>query len=103
MPCRGRPGGQHQRPGDGQPDDHQRRLRLLPYLEPGTYTTTLSTSSYVDRQGTQPATQTVGVAATQISRLQFDYDEAATLSVGLVAPSSAVIPSGIALTVPTAT
>jgi hypothetical protein len=44
----------------------------------------------------------VGVTATQISRVQFDYDRAATLSVGLVAPSGAVIPTGtygIAMTV----
>jgi hypothetical protein len=72
---------------------------FFPYLNPGTYTATLGTTGYVDRQGTQPATQTVGVTATQISRLQFDYDRAATLSVALAAPSTAVIPSGIALTV----
>jgi type II secretory pathway pseudopilin PulG len=75
---------------------------FFPYLDPGTYTATLSSSGYVDRQGNQPATQTVGVTATQISRVQFDYDRAATLSVGLVAPSGSVIPtgtSGIAMTV----
>jgi prepilin-type N-terminal cleavage/methylation domain-containing protein len=75
---------------------------FFPYLDPGTYTATLGGSGYVDRQGNQPATQTVGVTATQISRLQFDYDRAATLSVGLVAPTGAVIPTGtygIAMTV----
>ena len=72
------------------------------YLDPGTYTATLSTTGYVDRQGGQPATQSVGVTASQITRVQFDYDRAATLSVGLVAPSGAVIPTGtygIAMTV----
>jgi hypothetical protein len=72
------------------------------YLDPGTYTATISTSGYVDRQGNQPATQSVGVTASQITRVQFDYDEAATLSVGLVAPSGAVLPTGtygIAMTV----
>jgi hypothetical protein len=52
--------------------------------------------------GGQPATQSVGVTASQITRVQFDYDRAATLSVGLVAPSGAVIPTGtygIAMTV----
>jgi prepilin-type N-terminal cleavage/methylation domain-containing protein len=72
---------------------------FFPYLEPGTYTATLSTSGYVDRQGNQPATQTVGVTATQISKVQFDYDQAATLSVALTTPAGAAIPSGIALTV----
>jgi type II secretory pathway pseudopilin PulG len=69
------------------------------YLDPGTYTATISTSGYVDRQGSQPASQSVGVTASQITRVQFDYDQAATLSVGLVAPSGAVLPSGIAMTV----
>jgi type II secretory pathway pseudopilin PulG len=69
------------------------------YLDPGTYTATFSISGFVDRQGNQPATQSVGVTASQITKVQFDYDEAATLSVGLVAPSLAVIPSGIAMTV----
>ena len=69
------------------------------YLDPGTYTASIGTTGYVDRQGSQPATQTAGVTASQITRVQFDYDRAATLSVGLVAPSGAVIPSGIAMTV----
>jgi type II secretory pathway pseudopilin PulG len=72
------------------------------YLDPGTYTATLPSSTYVDRQGNRPATQTVGVTASQITKAQFDYDEAATLSVGLVAPSGAVIPTGtygVAMTV----
>ena len=69
------------------------------YLDPGTYTASLSTTGYVDRQGNRPATQAAGVTASQITKVQFDYDEAATLSVGLVAPSLVVIPSGIAMTV----
>ena len=71
------------------------------YLDPGTYTATITASGYVDRQGNQPATLSVGVTASQITRVQFDYDQAATLSVGLVTPSGAVatIPSGIAMTV----
>ena len=72
------------------------------YLDPGTYTATMSTTGHVDRQGGQPATQTVAVTASQISRLQFDYDRAATLSVTLAAPTGAVIPTGtygVAMTV----
>jgi type II secretory pathway pseudopilin PulG len=72
------------------------------YLDPGTYTATFNVSGFVDRQGNQPATQSVGVTASQITKVQFDYDESATLSVGLVAPSGSVIPTGgtgIAMTV----
>jgi type II secretory pathway pseudopilin PulG len=72
------------------------------YLDPGTYTATLPSSTYVDRQGNRPATQSVGVTASQITKAQFDYDEAATLSVALIAPSGAVIPTGtygVAMTV----
>jgi type II secretory pathway pseudopilin PulG len=71
------------------------------YLGPGTYTATLPSSTYVDRQGNRPASQTAGVTASQITQVQFDYDRAATLSVGLVPPSGATasIPSGIAMTV----
>jgi type II secretory pathway pseudopilin PulG len=69
------------------------------YLDPGTYTVTLNTAGYVDRQGNQPAVQTASVQAAQITTVQFDYDRAATLEVGLVPPAGAVIPSGIAVTV----
>jgi type II secretory pathway pseudopilin PulG len=69
------------------------------YLDPGTYTATFNVTGFVDRQGNQPATQAVGVTASQITKVQFDYDEAATLSVGLVVPSGAALPSGIAMTV----
>jgi prepilin-type N-terminal cleavage/methylation domain-containing protein len=72
------------------------------YLDPGTYTVTLNTTGYVDRQGNQPAVQTVDVEESQISELLFDYDRAATLSLSLVTPSgspTAAIPAGIPLTV----
>jgi Tfp pilus assembly protein PilV len=72
------------------------------YLDPGTYTATLPSSTHVDRQGNRPASQAAGVTAGQITKLQFDYDEAATLAVGLVAPTGSVIPTGtygIAMTV----
>jgi type II secretory pathway pseudopilin PulG len=71
------------------------------YLAPGDYDVTLNTTGYVDRQGGQPAVQTVAVQEGQISNLNFDYDRAATLQVGLVTPSgtASAIPAGIALTV----
>jgi len=57
------------------------------YLDPGTYTVTLNTTGYVDRQGNRPAVQTVAVQAGQITSVNFDYDRAATLSLGLVTPA----------------
>jgi type II secretory pathway pseudopilin PulG len=69
------------------------------YLEPGDYDISLNTGGYVDRQGGQPAVQAVAVQAGQVSNLQFDYDRAATLQAGLVAPAGAAIPAGLALTV----
>jgi hypothetical protein len=69
------------------------------YLDPGTYTVSLSTAGHVGRQGDQPAVQTGAVLASQITTLQFDYDRAATLDVALLAPAGAEIPAGIATTV----
>jgi prepilin-type N-terminal cleavage/methylation domain-containing protein len=69
------------------------------YLEPGDYDVSLNTTGYVDRQGGQPALQTIAVQAGQISNLQFDYDRASTLSLSLAAPSSSAIPAGLPLTV----
>ncbi len=69
------------------------------FLDPGTYTVTLSTTGYVDRQLNQPSTQTVTVVAAQITKIQFDYDLAATLVVTVTVPTGAVVPDGIPLTV----
>jgi type II secretory pathway pseudopilin PulG len=69
------------------------------YLNPGTYTVTLSTTGYVDRQLNQPSTQTVSVIAAQITKVQFDYDRAATLTVTVTSPSGAVVPDNLPLTV----
>ena len=69
------------------------------YLNPGTYTVTLSTPGHVDRQGNQPASQVASVQAAQVTTVQFDYDRAASLQIGLAAPPAAVLPDGIAVTV----
>jgi len=69
------------------------------FFNPGTYTVTLSTAGYVDRQLGQPSTQTVSVVAAQITKIQFDYDLAATLVMTMTVPSGAVVPDGIPLTV----
>lgn len=68
------------------------------FLNPGTYTVTVSTTGYVDRQLNQPSTQSVTVVAAQITKIQFDYDLAATAVVTMTVPTGAVVPDGIPLT-----
>jgi prepilin-type N-terminal cleavage/methylation domain-containing protein len=70
------------------------------YLDPGTYSLTLNTTGWVGRQGDQPAVQSnVAVQAAKITKVQMDYDRAATLQVTLAPPGGAVIPAGVAVTV----
>ena len=51
------------------------------FLPAQTYTVSLNTNGYVDRQGTATPSQSVGVNVGQITSVPFDYDQAA--SVGL--------------------
>ena len=53
------------------------------FLPPGTYSVTLGTSGWVDRQSNAVPSQSVGVAAESISSVAFDYDEAATIDATL--------------------
>ena len=53
------------------------------FLGAGTYTVSLGTSGYVDRQGTANPTQTVGVTVGQVAAVAFDYDRAASLALTL--------------------
>lgn len=53
------------------------------FLPPATYTVTLGTTGYVDRQGVTSPSQTVGVNAGQVASVAFDYDRAAALSLTL--------------------
>ena len=50
------------------------------FLPPQTYTVSLGTAGYVDRQGTASPSQSVGVNVGQVASVAFDYDRAATLS-----------------------
>jgi len=50
------------------------------FLTPQTYTVSLNTAGYVDRQGSVTPSQTVGVNSGQIAAVAFDYDRAATLN-----------------------
>jgi type II secretory pathway pseudopilin PulG len=50
------------------------------FLTPQTYTVSLNTSGYVDRQGSVTPSQSVGVNNGQVASVAFDYDRAATLN-----------------------
>ena len=54
------------------------------HLPAATYTVTLGTTGYVDRQGTASPSQSVSVAVGAVSSVAFDYDRAATLNLTLV-------------------
>ena len=45
------------------------------FLTPGTYTVSLNSVGYVNRQGVQNPSQSVGVTAGKVSSVQFDYDQ----------------------------
>jgi hypothetical protein len=51
------------------------------FLTAGTYTVSLNTTNWVDRQGYQNPNEVVGVNVGQISSVQFDYDQRAKISV----------------------
>jgi prepilin-type N-terminal cleavage/methylation domain-containing protein len=60
---------------------------------PGTYTASLNSGGYVDYYGTAAPTKTVVVAASTLSQLQFNYDRAATLTVGLTTQAGYALPT----------
>jgi Tfp pilus assembly protein PilV len=68
------------------------------FLTPGTYTVSLNTVGYVNRQSLQNPSQTVGVTVGNVSSVQFDYDQAATLSLTFAADAGGTIPSDIPVT-----
>jgi type II secretory pathway pseudopilin PulG len=69
------------------------------FLDAGTYTLTLSTSGYVDRQLNQPATTTVSAVAAQITKVQIDYDRAASLLISVTSPAGSLLPDAFPLTI----
>ncbi len=56
---------------------------IFAFLPAATYSVTLGTSGYVDRQGVASPSQSVGVQVGQVASVAFDYDRAATLDVTL--------------------
>jgi len=69
------------------------------FLTPGTYTVTLATTGDVDRQSNPNPAQVVGVNLGQISAVQFDYDQAASLNLTLQPSSGGVLPTDLPLTI----
>jgi Tfp pilus assembly protein PilV len=65
------------------------------FLTPGTYTVSLNTVGYVNRQGVQNPSQTVGVTIGNVTSVQFDYDQAATLSLTFAADAGGTVPSDL--------
>lgn len=68
------------------------------FLDPGTYTVSLGTGGYVDRQGDTAPEQVVGVQIGAVASAQFDYDRAATLELALDATGGGTIPDGVPVT-----
>ena len=68
------------------------------FLTPGSYTVTLGTSGYVDRQGLASPSQTVGVNSGQVASVAFDYDIAASLSATITGNFGGTPANAMALT-----
>ncbi|MGH2556850.1 MAG: type IV pilus modification PilV family protein [Actinomycetota bacterium] len=69
------------------------------YLPVGTYDVTLSSPGYVDGQGNSSPTQTTTVSLGTTVRVEFDYDQASTLSLTLQAPGGGSPPDGLPVTI----
>ncbi len=61
------------------------------FLPAGTYTVTLNTTGYVDRQSNASPSQTLGVNVGVVSSVQFDYDQAASIN-ATITPTGAGLP-----------
>ena len=69
------------------------------FVPPNTYTVSLGSVGYVDRQGSPTASQTTGVTSGATSSVAFDYDHAASLSLTMTAPEGGTFPDGIPVSV----
>lgn len=70
---------------------------LFDHLAVGTYTVTLNTSGYVDRQSDADPQQTAGVLVGAVTAVGFDYDQAAELQLTLSPAGGGVLPDNVAL------
>lgn len=69
------------------------------FLPEGTYAVALGTPGWVDRQSNATPSQTVGVTIGNVSSVQFDYDEAASLAVTLTADATHPVADDVSVTV----
>jgi hypothetical protein len=68
------------------------------FLTPGTYAVSLNTVGSVDRQSNQSPSQSVGVTSGNVSSVQFDYDQASTLSLTFAPSDGGTPPNDLAVT-----
>jgi hypothetical protein len=69
------------------------------YLDPGSYTVSLSSGGYVNDQGVATPTQTLAVVAGSTVQTQVNYDRAATLNLTMVGGAGGAVPDGMRFTI----
>lgn len=69
------------------------------FLPPATYSVTLGTPGWVDRQSAAVPTQSVGVSAGNVTAVAFDYDQAATIALTLEGDSGGIPANAVSVTV----
>jgi|CXWL01.1.fsa_nt_gi prepilin-type N-terminal cleavage/methylation domain-containing protein len=65
----------------------------------GTYTVSLNTTNWVDRQGYQNPSDAVGVTVGAVSSVQFDYDQRAQINVNAYGAVSSSVPGNYSYTI----
>jgi len=69
------------------------------FLPAGSYTVSLGTPGYVDRQGHASPSQPVTVTVGQVQSLQFDYDQASSITATLNPANGGVVPIDLPVTI----
>jgi prepilin-type N-terminal cleavage/methylation domain-containing protein len=69
------------------------------YLDPGSYTVSLSSGGYVNDQNVANPTQTVAVVAGSTVQTQVNYDRAATLNLTMVGGAGGAVPNNLPYTI----
>lgn len=71
---------------------------LFPFLAAGSYTITLDDAGHVDSKGRAPSTTTAAVVGGQIWKGVVSYDQAATITARIKAPTGHLLPEGLTTT-----